>query len=385
MNGLLYFVLLLALAIGWWLGRHGLPTWSLSWRRPRTKQYLKGLTYLINEQSDAAVDTFLAQLDVTPKTLEMHIAIGSMLRRKGELDRAIRVHQNILESQALSAKELSLAQLELARDFYGAGILDRVETILLDMVQQGSRYQVEAHQLLLKVYRDLQQWQDALDCAVTLRRLMSSASDIKELSEAMGHYCCELALEAIEAKQLQRAEKHLDDALTYDPNCVRATILAATLATGNEGIVSAKQRLFKIVEQDISLFSEAINVLATMPVDDEALHIIEQAHHQYPSLSAFKYVLAATQARGSEQAVQQFLQGEVSARPSITALDCYLAFQPVDKTNQEVRGVVRQTLKSIMSRRDRYACRYCGFRGRQMHWLCPKCKRWGEIRQRYGL
>jgi lipopolysaccharide assembly protein B len=385
MNGLLYLVLLLALAIGWWLGRYGLPSWSLSWRRPRTKEYLKGLTYLINEQSDAAVDTFLAQLDVNPKTLEMHIAIGSMLRRKGELDRAIRIHQNILESQALSAKELSLAQLELARDFYSAGILDRVETILLDMVRHGSRYQIEAHQLLLNVYRDLQQWQDALDCAVTLRRLMSSSSEIKVLSEAMGHYCCELALEAIEAQQPQRAEKHLDDALTYDPNCVRATILAATLATGNVDIDAAKQRLFKIVEQDISLFSEAINVLATMPVDEETLSVVKHAHHQYPSLSAFKYMLAATHARDGEQAVQHFLQDEVAARPSITALDGYLEFQPVGKTHQEVRGVVRQTLQRILSRRDRYVCRHCGFRCHQMHWLCPKCKRWGDIRQRYGL
>ena len=131
---MLYVVLVLALAIGWWLGKYGLPNLPFSWQRPRSHQYLKGFTYLINEQSDAAVDSFLSQLDVNPKTLEMHIAIGSMLRRKGELERAIRIHQNLLESATLSDAELSLAQLELARDFYSAGILDRVENILSDMV-----------------------------------------------------------------------------------------------------------------------------------------------------------------------------------------------------------------------------------------------------------
>lgn len=385
MSGTLYALLVLALGIGWWLGKYGWPHWSMPWRRPRTKQYLKGLTYLINEQSDAAVDSFLAQLDVNPKTLEMHIAIGSMLRRKGELDRAIRIHQNILESGSLNTKEMSLAQLELARDFYSAGILDRVETILLDMIQRGARYQIEAHNLLLNVYRDLQQWQDALDTAVTLRRLSISATELKKLSEAMGHYCCELALEAIEQHQIRLAESHLQQALLYHPSCVRATIMAATLAEGIEGVEAAKQRLYKIVEQDVSLFSEAINVLATMEVDEATIQVVRSAHQLHPSLSAFQYLYAATCSQAGEEAAQQFLLEEVSTRPSITALDRYLEHQPLNKTNQDVRGIVRHTLQRILTRRDRYVCRHCGFRGSHMHWLCPKCKRWGEIRQRYGL
>lgn len=381
----MFVALLLALAIGWWLGRYGLPRFSHPWIRPRSQQYLKGFTYLINEQSDAAVDSFLAQLDVNPKTLEMHIAIGTMLRRKGELDRAIRVHQNLLESRSLNASELSLAQLELARDFYSAGILDRVEGILCDMINGGTRYKEEALHLLLDVYRDLQQWQDALDTANTLRKVSPSAAAIKGLSEAMGHYCCQLAEESLEKDNTNEAERHIANALSYDPGCARATILAASIAVGVEGEAVAKRALYKVADQDVSLFSEAVKVLERLPVDETSLHVVQQAHQRYPSQSAFLYLYQATDTLQGEAASQQLLLDEVSTHPSLTALDTYLARQPVEKTNAEVRGVVRHTLQSILSRRDRYLCRHCGFRGSQLHWLCPKCKRWGEIRQRYGL
>ncbi len=381
----MFVALLVALAIGWWLGRYGVPRFSLPWIRPRSQQYLKGFTYLINEQSDAAVDSFLAQLDVNPKTLEMHIAIGTMLRRKGELDRAIRVHQNLLDSRALNAIEMSLAQLELARDFYSAGILDRVEGILCDMINRGARYKEEALHLLLDVYRDLQQWQEALDTANHLRKVSPSTAAVKGLSEAMGHYCCQLAEDALENNKTVEAEKHIANALSYDPCCARATILAASISIASEGDEAAKKTLYKIVEQDVSLFSEAVKVLSSLPLDETSMRVVKQAHQRYPSQSAFLYLYQATDALQGEEAAQRLSLDEVSTRPSLTALDTYLARQPVDKTNAEVRGVVRHTLQSILSRRDRYVCRNCGFRGSQMHWLCPKCKRWGEIRQRYGL
>jgi len=385
MNDMLYVVLVLALAIGWWLGKYGLPNLPFSWQRPRSHQYLKGFTYLINEQSDAAVDSFLSQLDVNPKTLEMHIAIGSMLRRKGELERAIRIHQNLLESATLSDAELSLAQLELARDFYSAGILDRVENILSDMVNRDSLYRQEALHLLLDVYRDLQQWQDALDTANILRRLLSSAEEIKGLSDAMAHYCCQLAEEAIEQSHDADGEKCLAKAFSYDANCVRASILKARLIRKTAGEAQAKQQLLCVADQDVSLFSESVVELELLSFEQETLQAVDRVHQHQPSQSSFIYLYKAISALQDEAAAQQFLLREVSARPSLTALDTYLERQPVEKTNAEVRGVVRHTLQAMLARRDRYVCRNCGFRGNQMHWLCPKCKRWGEIRQRYGL
>ncbi|MEY3017169.1 MAG: hypothetical protein RL336_304 [Pseudomonadota bacterium] len=385
MNEALILVIFLAIAIGWWLGRYGLPSLRFSWRRPRTKEYLKGFTYLINEQSDAAVDAFLDQLDVTPKTLEMHIAIGTMLRRKGELDRAIRVHQNLLESRTLGATELSLAQLELARDFYSAGILDRVESILSDMVRGQTSYYKEAMRLLIDVYQDMQQWQDALDIATQLRRHISSTEETRRLCESMGQYCCELAEEAIAREASQEAEAYIQQALTYYPGCVRASILAATLATKRGDEASAKLHLYKVADQDVSLFSEAVDNLSNLTVDEKSVDVVRRAHQAHPSHSAFVYLYNAINQQQGEEEAQHFLEGEVSSRPSLTALDTYVAHQSVHKTDTEVRGVVRHTLQTIMGRRDRYICLHCGFRGNQMHWLCPKCKRWGDIRQRHGL
>jgi lipopolysaccharide biosynthesis regulator YciM len=385
MNEALILVIFLAIAIGWWMGRYGLPSLRFFWQRPRTKEYLRGFTYLINEQSDTAVDTFLDQLDVTPNTLEMHIAIGTMLRRKGELDRAIRVHQNLLESQSLDASELSLAQLELARDFYSAGILDRVESILCDMVRDQTSYFKEAMRLLIDVYQDMQQWQDALDIATQLRRQISSSEETKRLCEAMGHYCCELAEEAIAKDLPKEAEDKIQQALTYYPGCVRASILAASLACRQGDEASAKLHLYKVADQDVSLFSEAIDHLSNLTIDEKSVDIVRKAHQAHPSHSNFVYLYNAINQQQGEEEAQHFLESEVSSRPSLTALDTYVAHQSFHKTDAEVRGVVRHTLQTIVARRDRYICLHCGFRGNQMHWLCPKCKRWGDIRQRHGL
>jgi lipopolysaccharide biosynthesis regulator YciM len=151
------------------------------------------------------------------------------------------------------------------------------------------------------------------------------------------------------------------------------------------GEAQAKQQLLCVADQDVSLFSESVVELELLSFEPETLQAVDRVHQHQPSQSSFIYLYKAISALQDEAAAQQFLLREVSARPSLTALDTYLERQPVEKTNAEVRGVVRHTLQAMLARRDRYVCRNCGFRGNQMHWLCPKCKRWGEIRQRYGL
>jgi len=387
----LFVTLFVALAFGWALGKFGTPRRINFWRRPRSEAYLKGLTYLINEQSDAAVDSFISQLDVSPKTLEMHLSIGSLLRRKGEIDRAIRIHQHLIDSSALGEREVSIAQLELARDFYSAGILDRAESILCDLVGRSSLLREDAQKLLLSVYRDERSWSKALAVATDLRKQQASKKDGESvrqqvvMTKIIAHFCCELAEESIADGEFDSAYNYIGRALKYDSDCVRATLLKARLL-GVEGEEQrAKTLLLGVAHQDSSLFSEAAEELLNLSMDVQTLQKVTQLHQESASYSGLLYLVEANRELNGQAVLSELIKQELDLRPSLIGLNLYLDVTSQASESSVSHEVVRAVLNGLSQRRARYICHHCGFHGNQMHWLCPSCKQWGEIRQRYGL
>ena len=167
MNDLLIFLLLFsAIVIGWLLGRRSVA--SISNNSDSSGEYYQGLNYLLDGRPDGAVDSFIDGLEVNSETLETHVAMGNLLRKRGEVDRAIRVHQNLLARPSLPRSQVHLAHLELARDYISAGLLDRAEGLLLALVKESSEQRVVACRHLLEIYQSEKEWQRAIDVAKSM-------------------------------------------------------------------------------------------------------------------------------------------------------------------------------------------------------------------------
>ena len=201
MNDLAILLLLVvAIGIGWWLGRRSVPRATEHRTGSIPSDYYRGLNYLLDGRPDGAVDAFIDALEVNSETLETHIALGNLMRKRGEVERAIRIHQNLLARPSLPATQVHQAHLELARDYVSAGLHDRAERLLLDLVQEAPELRTTAHRHLLEIYQSESDWDRAIDIATRLlprkRRLAGGAplpDELEQIAIALAHYHCELA------------------------------------------------------------------------------------------------------------------------------------------------------------------------------------------------
>ena len=236
-----WLLLLLAGVIGWFLAQIFYKNRS----KPKIPgEYLKGLNYLLNEQPDKALEVFIDLVDVDTETVETHLVLGNMFRRRGEVDRAIRIHQNLIARPALEAIDKSTALLELAKDYLKAGLLDRAETLLNDVIEIGMQTD-EAYPLLLGLYEQEKEWSLAIETTKKLEKVKG-----KKMNHITAHYYCELSEVAFEnsgndenepkklAKQLAKK------ALSYDKNCARASVLLGNIAMHEENYKAAIKILY---------------------------------------------------------------------------------------------------------------------------------------------
>lgn len=196
------------------------------------KDYLLGLNFLLNEEPDKAVDVFIKMLEVDSDTVETHLALGSLFRRRGEVDRAIRIHQNLIARPHLDKQQRIQALMALGQDYMRAGVLDRAERIFLEVVENGSETGPSLHYLL-----DIYQQEKAWDQAVLIARKIAVSTG-EAMQSNIAHYYCELALEARMANDNDLARRHLRKALTIDKKCVRASLLQGDLEAQEKGIKS---------------------------------------------------------------------------------------------------------------------------------------------------
>ena len=381
----LYLGLLLALAIGFWQGyrygkkRHRKASLNIN------DQYFQGLNFLLNEEPDAAIDTFINALDVNSETLETHLALAKLLRKRGEVDRAIRIHQNLLARPGLARDQLQQAQYELATDFAKAGLLDRAEGLLTTLVDQEGPFQIPGLKRLLEVYQDEKEWQQGLQ---VLQRLGGSrfSKNFDQWAPIRAHFCCELAEQAIIKQNHDGARQWLRQALGFDKQNVRANLLSGRLeiATGNpqKGVA----QLQKVAESHPDYLAELLPFLAEGFQQLQALpryrNWLETVYQNHP-MPAIACGLADVVAQlEGERAAAEFIAADVREHPSGMGLhqllDYYLHF--ADGTTREHLASLQTVMRRIISRSANYQCRHCGFRGQKLHWLCPSCKHWGTIK-----
>jgi lipopolysaccharide biosynthesis regulator YciM len=394
-NDLLIFLLLFsAVGIGWLLGRRSVS--AAANKADSSRDYYQGLNYLLDGRPDGTADSFIDGLEVNSETLETHLSMGNLLRKRGEVDRAIRVHQNLLGRPSLPRSQVHLAHLELARDYISAGLLDRAEGLLLALVDESAEQRVVACRHLLEIYQSEREWQRAIDVAESMlpKKKLLLGSSLSEgqgqggqqVGVALPHYYCELAEEKILAGEVQIARSLLDKALVWDKQCVRASLMLGEVEYKVGHYPQAIKALRRVKRQDPDYLPETVVLLRQcyQQIDDEkSLKIyLEECFGSDPSPNLLLAVAEDICETGGKESAAEFLSGQLADQPSLRGLAKLINLQLdfTDGPGRDNLGLLQVLVNRLISERPIYRCGHCGFSGRQLHWFCPGCKYWGTLK-----
>lgn len=387
-----FLLIFSAIACGWLLGRFAVGASMLPGGVNKAyRDYFRGLNYLLNDRPDEAIDTFLATLEVTKETLDTHIALGNLMRRKGDVERAIRIHHNLLARPQLPPLQMQRAKLELARDYISAGLFDRAEQLLRELVQEAEELRPVALRHLIEIYQSEREWTKAIETATRLlprRNLFLSAPDPDpELEGAIAHFHCELAQAALDKSEFDAVRAHIQQALIRDAKSVRASLLLGMTEYRAGNFQAAIDALQRIPEQNAALFPEALD---TLRASYDALgrrelvgEALREALTKFPSTRVALAVAEEIGHRDDADAAAQFLLEQMRARPTLRGIQQLMSMQH-SAANTGGAQVLRTLLQKLTASKPTYQCASCGFSGRQMHWQCPKCKQWNTFRPIVG-
>ena len=360
--------------LGWFAARVDIKQ-LLSESRMLPLSYFKGLNFLLNEQPDKAIEAFIEVVKVDPQTIELHFALGGLFRRRGEVERAIRMHQNLVERPDLAAEQKLTALYELAQDYFKAGLLDRAEELFLKL--EGTTYAEQALRLLLEIYEQEKDWNKAIEIAGKLETV-TGRSHQKEIA----NFRCELALNELMHSRPEAARPHLAQALAHHRLCVRANLLLGDLeiaAKHPQAAIEAWMRIETQNPQYLALVAERIfNAYKQMGKLEEGVNLLRGYLAKYPSLDLLNVVFQGMlESQGTEPAYR-LARDELRRMPTLLGLDKLLEAQmleaPPDRRRdlELVKELVNQHTRSLAM----YKCDVCGFRARQYYWHCPGCAEW---------
>ncbi len=378
-----------AIAIGWLLGRRSRVAGD-GGSSSLHHQYYKGLNYLLNDQPDGALDAFIDALEVNSETLETHIAVGNLMRRKGEVERAIRIHQNLLARPSLPLVHLHQAHLELARDFISAGLLDRAERLLEDLLKEAPELRDITMRHLLEIYQDEKEWQRAIDAAQQLmpkKSLLKASQPVDEsITAALSHYCCELAEVSLAKNDYHSARSQLKQALVYDRKCVRASLLLAAVEYQTGHYNRAVKALCKVRDQDPVFIPETVELLKAshqqLGNTDSFHDYMLESLDIYPSATIMLALVEDLKVRKGDADAADFIGRELRRRPSLRGLAKLVELHIANSSGRarENLSILQMLIEQLMLSKPQYQCHHCGFSGKRLHWLCPSCKQWGQVK-----
>ena len=376
LQDLIWVLLPLAVLSGWFAGRRDQR------RRPNpgddgySARYFRGINFVINEQPDKAIEVFTRMLEVNTETVETHLALGSLFRRRGEAERAIRIHQNLMARPTLDRDQRALALCELALDYHKAGLLDRAENLFTELAEIPAHSE-QALRMLMSIYEQEKEWDQALVCA---QRLAQASG--RELGPVVAQYHCERAEVAIQGGDVSQAREVLVEALRADPGCARASLLSGRLAADAQQWRQAIELWQGIEKQNPALLDEAIDdlVMSYRKLDDEAglYEYLRAAVQRAPGARSLQRFVELLSNREGAQAAEAFLIQHIEQRPSLPGLRNLLDLQVHQDRGltPERCDLIWSNLVRLTDEHPHYRCQSCGFRGQSLHWQCPACHEW---------
>ncbi len=378
MDEWLLLLLPVAAASGWYAARrHYVRKYLVEHSHSLRKAYCRGLNYLLSEKTDKAIEAFADLLSHDFETIETHIALGNLFRRRGEIEKAIEIHESLIARDDLNSQQHDSAQFELGLDYMRAGLFDRAESIFQNLSDhEGSRK--GALQQLLDIYQHEKDWLKAMDCARQLRGLGKVSK-----GETVAQFLCELAEENLCADHNGVARRWLEEALREDPRCARASLLMARLHMREDRFEEALQALKRVESQNPTLIPEIIEPLCVCHDRMEKCggELIGYLGYLYESYGFESAALALAERIRSEQGqgkAIEHLQRVLESRPTLKSLNAMTGFLLQDGAESQREALVRldRALRRLSSAAPRYTCIHCGFTGGELHWCCPSCRQW---------
>ncbi|KTC96588.1 lipopolysaccharide assembly protein LapB [Legionella erythra] len=371
---------------GWWVANRSFAGKESKAGNRLSREYVVGLNYLLDEQPDKAVDVFIKLLEVDSETVETHLALGSLFRRRGEVDRAIRIHQNLIARPQLSMVERKEALMALGQDYMSAGVFDRAERIFLEVVELGGARETSSLQGLLAIYQQEKSWENALD---VIKKLELSTGQSMHMQAA--HYYCEIATQALKANALEKAQNAIKQALLIDKLSVRGSLMQALFDMEQGRFKQAIRSLKRVPQQDPEFLSEIIEPLVVchrhLDCMNECVDYLADTLKDHPRASTIFVIGDYLRKEKNMDAAIDFVSEQLSTYPSIKGLNRLICWH-LETAHGKVRDKL-QMLYDITSKfldnKPIYRCTQCGFGGKHLHWHCPSCKQWGRMKPVHGL
>ena len=381
---LLILLLPLAVYLGWWLARSFDRRSSGKRNRLFSNQYFQGLNYLLNEEPDKAIQVFLELAEVNQDTVETHMALGSLFRRRGEVDRAIRFHQNIIAKPSLEPEQRTQALLELGEDYMRAGLLDRAEKLFSELIESDAQTPL-ALRSLLDIYQQEKDWGKALEQAQRLEEVSG-----EHMGDVMAQFCCEMAQIAVNEGDNEKARRQLRQARRHHPNCIRTHFISAGLALEDEDYMGALVNYETIAELDANYIPELlgpyIEAAEIAGQQERCRGKLKDWAEDYNGISlTLKLTDFIALEKGGEQA-GKFLVDALASKPSVRGLDRLIDLKAEGHLEPETSDdILKAVTARLMSRQPGYRCNNCGFSGHTHHWQCPSCRKWGTTKAIHGV
>ncbi len=349
------------------------------------RDYLVGLNFLLNEETDKAVDVFIKMLEVDSDTVEMHLTVGKLFRRRGEVDRAIRIHQNLIARPQLEKIYREQSLFELGQDYLSAGMLDRAERIFLELVNTKI-YAAPALRILIDIYQQEKDWESAVKMAAQYEDVAR-----QNMQPVIAHYYCELADILFNKHQYDKAADYLEKALRADDSCVHASLLQARVRMQQQDYKHALKSLKRIKDQDPKYLSESIDLLAAcyekLNQEDELVVYLKNLIEEYPRVPVVLILAERIRKWKGDKVAANFVAEYVRRYPSLRGLYLFvnLYISNAEGRAKEDLQILQNLMKKILATKPDYRCRSCGFSGKTLHWQCPGCKQWSTIMPIHSL
>ena len=381
LNQWIWLVILVPLAAlaGWIIGRRGGEQHSDTQVSKLSTTYFRGLNYLLNEQPDKAIELFLHIAELDKETFETQVALGHLFRRRGEVDRAIRLHQGLVQRNDLSDQQRVLALLALGEDYMKSGLLDRAETVFTDLARIDERAP-QALKHLLGIYQAERDWERAIDNATRYEEVTG-----EPMGKLVAQFECELAERHRANGELDAARAAIARAYQADAGSVRAGILEGRIEAGAGNPDAAIRAYERAARHDPDYLPEFLPSLLACygEVGDTAgarAFLAEMSEH-YRGIAPVLALTGLIEAQEGAQAARDYLGRQLKDRPSVRGeaalIDLTLA---VGADSTATLHDLKHITDQLLVRNPSYRCTRCGFGARSHHWQCPSCKEWGTVK-----
>lgn len=365
----------------WWLATRSKSAGKVN------SEYFKGLNFLLNEEPDKAIEVFIKALEVDSETVELHLALGGLFRRKGQVDRATRIHQNLIARPSLTEEQRLQAIYELAQDYYKAGLLDRAEDLFVEL-KEATSYRQQALEGLCNIYQQEKEWAQAIEVTRLHKR-----ADRQSYMTRIAHYWCEIAEQAIAEERFDDAKRNLRNALGVDRGLARAVLLRGelhcqqkeyrkALALWESMAISHSMLTTIVIEKVIYCFEKLddqaglgrfLKETALIPREPAAFNAWFKALNQlFGASKAQKLLFERVSSEGLSSQVARYLY-------ELSHNDIPGGNLETDELSSQLLGLVQDLLASAKERQIEYTCQRCGFDTRSHYWLCPNCGEWDSF------